>query len=122
MLRQITAILLLVAFGTHTFQGTVIVIDYYANTENFAKRCINKLRPSMQCNGKCLLMKKLREEEKKEQQSPERKVETKADCAYTKSFYITRPFSAARIAYPGRSTKSLLPGYKVGVFHPPSLS
>jgi hypothetical protein len=70
MLRQVTVIILLIAFSAHTLQRTVIVLDYYTNTESFAQRCINKLRPSMNCNGKCLLMKKLKEEEKKDQQAP----------------------------------------------------
>ena len=61
------------------------MLDYYTNTAAFAKNCVNKSRPKMHCNGKCQMMKKLLEEEKKDQQMPERKFEKKIEiiCANT---------------------------------------
>ena len=121
MFRQVAAILLLIAFGLHTFQITAIVFDYYANTESFAKRCINKLRPSMHCNGKCLLMKKLKEEEKKDQQAPERKMENKIDLAFTKTVDISYSPVESIILYSSYSPGNLLTGHCGNIFHPPSL-
>lgn len=79
MHRQLAAILLLFAFATHTFNQVAIVLNYYVNTASFAKVCENKARPMMHCNGKCQMMKKLKEEEKKDQQTPERKSENRAE-------------------------------------------
>ena len=49
--------------------------DYLLNTNAYAKNCVNKARPAMHCNGKCQMMKKIREEERKNQQDAERKAE-----------------------------------------------
>ena len=44
----------------------------------------------MHCNGKCLLMKKIEEQEKKErQQFPEMKMAAKSEIISSKSFYPT---------------------------------
>jgi hypothetical protein len=67
----------------------IIIADYYANTSAFAKNCINKAKPKMHCNGKCQMMKKLQEEEKKDQQNSERKAENKNEIISSKSFYAT---------------------------------
>lgn len=42
----------------------------------------------MHCNGKCQMMKKLKQEEKKDQQNPERKSENKNEIALSsRSFF-----------------------------------
>src|ERR1700712_5525317 len=73
MFKQITAGILLVAISLQILNRAVIYIDYYTNTAAFAKNCVNKARPKMHCNGKCQMMKKLQEQEKKDSQVPERK-------------------------------------------------
>ncbi len=65
------------------------MLNYYVNTASFAKNCINKARPKMQCNGKCQVMKKLQEEEKNDQQMPGRKFANKADLFSSKYLLIT---------------------------------
>ena len=75
MFRKLATILLLVAFATQTFERAFLLLDYYTNTGSFAKNCENKLRPQLHCNGQCVLMKKLKEQENKEGQTPERKSE-----------------------------------------------
>jgi hypothetical protein len=121
MLRQVTVIILLIAFSAHTLQRTVIVLDYYTNTESFAQRCINKLRPSMNCNGKCLLMKKLKEEEKKDQQAPARKLENKIDLIAGRSFVVLPAISESKKEHISNYTGNLLTGHSNTIFHPPSL-
>ena len=87
MLRYLTTIFLLTAFAAQTFQQGFTVLDYYINTTSFAKNCENKARPILHCNGKCQMMKKLKEEEKKDQQIPERKLDNKTEVVYFKSCY-----------------------------------
>ena len=52
-------------------------MGYYSNREAFARECVNKSRPQLHCNGQCLLMKKLKQEENKDKQNPERRAENK---------------------------------------------
>ncbi|MBL7701610.1 MAG: hypothetical protein JNM14_05135 [Ferruginibacter sp.] len=87
MFKKITASLLLLAFVSQTFAGPFVMLDYYLNTAAYVKNCINKARPKMHCNGKCQAMKKMQEEEKKEQQNAERKAELKIPVLSSKSFF-----------------------------------
>ncbi|MGC4100411.1 hypothetical protein [Ferruginibacter sp.] len=121
MFKQFTAIFLLTAFLAQTFTGSLIRLDYYANTAAYAKNCINKARPKLHCNGKCQAMKKMQEEEKKEQDNTERKYAGKTNVLSSKSFFYStqnRPFSfidqspAIEIAYP-------LCDISYSFFHPP---
>lgn len=53
------------------------MFDYFTNTGAYAKNCENKARPAMHCNGKCQMMKKLKQEDKKDAENSERKAENK---------------------------------------------
>lgn len=78
MVKQITTLLLLLTFMAQTFHRAIIVVAFYGNQEYIAKNlCENKYRPKLKCNGHCQLAKKLQQEEKKEQNNPERKLENK---------------------------------------------
>jgi hypothetical protein len=123
MFRQITAILFLVAFSAHIFDQAVIVLEYYANTAAFAKSCENKARPTMHCKGKCQLMKKLKEEGKKEQQFPERKGSDKNEVVSSRSFFASSTFAQSGVL---QSTSSFYftsfpQGFHSDIFHPPGL-
>lgn len=76
----------------------------------------------MNCNGKCLLMKKLKEQEKKEQQAPERKMDIKVDYAYTRSLFILKPIEATVVSHYHFSRENLLHGHCDNIFHPPSVA
>jgi hypothetical protein len=123
MFRYFTALLLLAAFGAQTFEKAVIVLDYYANTASFAKNCENKAIPKMHCNGKCQMMKKLKEEEKKERQNPERKSENKNQTISSRSFFAT--LSLHTPAFLPAGTSQYAPTHPIdrayAIFHPPTL-
>jgi hypothetical protein len=89
MFRTITAIILLFAFAAQTFNRSVIILDFYTNQADFVKNCENKAKPKMHCKGKCQMMKKLEQEEKKDQQNPERKLENKNEVVSSKSSFAT---------------------------------
>lgn len=123
MFRQVTAAMILMAFIAQTFNGAVVLVDYYTNTTAFAKNCINKAKPAMHCNGKCQMMKKLQEEEKKEQQQNERKIDSKSEVLSSKSFYtnVTNVFSTLI----KRSYSTVKNGSEIQMprsfFHPPTV-
>jgi hypothetical protein len=122
MIKQLTAFIFLVAFMAHTFNRAVIVFDYYTNTAAFAKNCENKARPQMHCNGKCQMMKKLQQEEKKDQSNPERKMENKNEVVAERSLYPAIVYDPAIII-------SQFPSFNIGTpidiagdfFHPPGV-
>ena len=105
-----------------TFRGGLVMINYYTNTAAFAKNCINKVKPKMHCNGKCQMMKKMQEEEKKEQENTERtfKIEPAVLCAV--SIFCSSKIPLINIIKPtlydiDYSIKS----FPSDVFHPPQV-
>jgi hypothetical protein len=124
MFRQITAIFLLLAFAAQIFSKAAIVLDYYTNSGSYAKNCENKVKPALHCKGKCQMMKKLKEEEKKEQQNPERKVDNKNEIASSKSFFANGLLKKPVIAYSYSLyfDDSFPPGASADIFHPPALA
>lgn len=78
MLRQCTALFLLVAFMASTFSKAIIVADFYANQDYIAKNlCVNRRNPTIHCGGRCQLCKRLNNEAKQDQNNPERRVDDK---------------------------------------------
>jgi hypothetical protein len=121
--RQLTAFIFLAAFLAQTFSRTFVIADYYTNTSKYTKNCENKARPKMHCNGKCQMMKKLQQEEKKDQENPERKAENKNEIILsTKSFFANVPTqylidSKSKKLLPSSDGKSIDRSFDI--FHPP---
>ena len=108
-----------------TFNKSFVVYDYYANTASYSKNCINKAKPQLHCNGKCQMMKKLQEQEKKDQQNQEQKSGYKQLITlYSKSFFATLSSDIIilnKILYPTFSDdKECKISNKI--FHPPSIA
>src|SRR6478736_1916695 len=88
MYRQLLAAVLMLAFTMQTFNQGLIVFGFYANQDAIARKlCVNKAKPKMLCNGKCQLMKKLQEEEKKDKENSERKIDNKAEIVFINDDY-----------------------------------
>lgn len=122
MLKQITAILFFAAFIGQTFNKPFIIVDYYANNEAYLKACINKARPKMQCNGKCQMMKKLQEEEKKEQQLPGARPDTKTEIFSGDNFTYTIETPSVIIKKIFQDyIRQILPASNNSIFHPPQV-
>jgi len=75
----LAAFLFLAVFFTQYFNRVFVVAGYYLNQKEYARYCENKSRPEIHCYGKCVMFKKLKQEEKKEKEFPERKAENKSD-------------------------------------------
>jgi hypothetical protein len=121
MIRYISAILLLCAFAVQSFNGVFILISYYANTASYSKDCVNKFRPQMHCEGKCVMMKKMIDAEKKDQQSSLPKIEIKNDVFTSDdvtSVTLVMPLAENENHFIAISGKSAT-GYLQSIFHPP---
>ena len=66
-MNRLLSIVMLLAVGTQMFWGSGYLLDYYIDTEYYKERCENKLRPELNCDGKCILSQKLKEQAKNEQ-------------------------------------------------------
>lgn len=87
-MHKIASFILLLAFVGQTFSQGVYYLDYLVDKAEYLAKCENKNRPKLQCNGKCLLMKRIQEQEKKEQeQAPQMKLANKAEVISSKSFF-----------------------------------
>ena len=122
MLKNIAVIPLLIAFAAQSFSGAFIRLGYAINPAAFAKYCVNKAKPKLRCNGKCQLMKKIKEEEKKEQENTERKLDYKVTILSSKSFFATINLVVTpyKITYP-RTACSATVHRSLAVFHPPQV-
>ena len=79
-MHKIVAFLLLVAFAGQTFNQGWYYLSYLIEKKEYMKRCENRSRPQLNCNGKCQLMKKIKEQREKEQgQPPELKLAAKSE-------------------------------------------
>ena len=67
IVRPILSFILLAAIILQTLGKFFIYADYIINKEAIAQKfCKNKNKPMMHCDGKCHIMKKMKEEDKKE--------------------------------------------------------
>lgn len=60
LLKYAFVILLLTALFAQSFSRSILLADYMVNIEAYKKKCINKAKPMLQCNGKCQMLKKLK--------------------------------------------------------------
>lgn len=119
-MKKLVTFILLIAFTLQTFGRALVVVDYYTNTAAFAKNCVNKAKPKLHCNGKCQMMKKLKDEEKKQQDQSGRKAEVKDEVLSSKSFFtsIQETIISCNKNY-GLSSDDIPANEGTGMFHPP---
>lgn len=73
--KQLSVFLLLIALFIHSFDRLLIISDYYLDTASYAANCENKANLEMHCNGKCQMNKKLKNEDDKNKNNPEQRLE-----------------------------------------------
>ena len=123
MFKQITAIILLLALSLQVLNRVVIYLDYYNNVASYAKNCENKALPTLQCNGKCQMAKKILEEQKKDEQTPERKLENKTHLVCSQSYYASVSLRNNPVdgCHCGSLVEQEAVVYLSPIFHPPCL-
>ena len=123
-MRFIVTPILILLVMSQTFNHWFMVIGFKLNQDFIAKNlCENRFRPKLNCNGNCVLMKKLKQREKQEQNSPVSvKLELSTVVISSRSFFANGDFTSVFIA------KSYLPlsntgkpvGITIPIFHPPT--
>lgn len=120
MLRNAVAILLLIAFTVQSFSKVFLVINYYANNAAYLKRCVNKATPAMNCNGQCVLMKKIEAQQTKEQKNPELKLENKHEVFFiTRNSFLYPALAMPQLNYPVARSTGRTADFSSSIFRPP---
>ena len=123
-MRFIATPILILLLMSQTFSHWFVVMNFKLNQDFIAKKlCENRLRPKLNCNGNCVLMKKLKQQEKEEQSNPAAlKLELITLIISSRTFFANIDVISGFIA------KSYLPlfstgkpvGRTVSIFHPPA--
>ncbi|HVT84014.1 MAG TPA: hypothetical protein VHD35_02370 [Chitinophagaceae bacterium] len=93
-MKKIAALILLIGFAGQTFSQGIIILNFYIHQSYIAAtQCENRYRPMLHCDGKCVLAKRLKQEEHRDQQNPELKLSSKNEVLSSKSFFL-HPFAA----------------------------
>ena len=124
-MKKLAVIIIMLFLLAQTFSRMFIIADYYANTAPYAKDCINKARPKMHCNGKCQMMKKILQQEKKDLENTERRENLKNEVISSKSFFVslTHPIPIIIENNPTAKYIKNKPTEPLSdIFHPPKLS
>ncbi len=61
-MRQLFSIVMLIAIFTQLLWGSGYLVDYYVNTDYYKSLCVNKELPQLNCDGKCVLAKKIKQQ------------------------------------------------------------
>jgi hypothetical protein len=121
VLKQASAILLLIAFLVQSFSSSLIFLDYQLNKEYIAKNlCENKDKPAMKCEGHCYLCKRLKKEAK-DQETPERRNDNRSEIvSFVPGFHTPAPvYSIVTSQYP-HLHEALYNSFCSSFFHPPT--
>jgi hypothetical protein len=127
MLKRGLAILLLFALISTNFSQLLVYAGFSANQKYIvAKLCENKNRPWMHCNGKCYLMKKIRQARENEQKQAVKDYLSRLD-----SSLVTEPIKFDYIFKTGAVITATLPlmpdaryqeSFHSRIFQPPRTS
>lgn len=121
-MKFIAVPILILLLMAQTFSKWFVEISFNLNRDYIAKNlCENRYRPVLKCNGNCVLMKKMKQEEKKEQDAPPVKLEIASIVLSSRSFFATAEapvfIFSTRYISAGNSGKPV--DRADAIFHPP---
>jgi hypothetical protein len=124
-MKFVAAPILILLIMTQVFSNWFVVLSFKLNRDYIAKNlCENRYRPKLNCKGNCVLMKKLREEEKKEQNAPANlKLEITSIILSSKSFFAITETPVFVLTTSSRSAENSGKPIDrtVDIFHPPAV-
>ena len=124
MIRRLIAFTLLLALLSSILSKLFVYAEFKSNQAYIAATlCENRDRPELNCEGKCYLMKKLKDAEDKEKKQ-ENQAQKKASVDL---FFLNETAASALvIIVPAKKKPSIqkfeLPEFNREIAHPPSLS
>lgn len=121
-MRFIAIPILVLLVMSQTFSNWFVVMAFNLNRDYIAKNlCENRYRPKMNCNGKCVLMKKLQEREKKEQEQQSPRIDVPVIVVSSKSFFVNSipSITASHTSFEADTRSSRPVDISQSVFQPP---
>lgn len=119
-MRSLISILLAFSFLTVSVSKSIILVNYELNKKEITEKyCVNKDKPQMHCCGKCMLKKKLAEQE--EQQKYPLFPDIKTDVPLVSEVYkVCQIYKVQKVEWKEFNNPSV---YFIGksIFHPPSV-
>lgn len=125
MRKQIITVFFMLTWICQLSGRYVTILGFYMNQAYIAKNlCVNRNKPQLHCNGKCHLVKKMNEEERKDQQSPDRKMDNSNEVFYAGTDAqgtLTPFFTSITHAWLHPHSIGIPTGQPSAVFRPPIL-
>lgn len=123
-MKFIAVPILILLIMTQAFSRWFVVLSFNLNRDYIAKNlCENRTRPKMNCNGNCVLMKKLKQEEKQEKNTPANvKVEINTIILSSRSYFAAaiHPVFRSDIQYTITCNIGKPIDRAISIFHPPA--
>ncbi len=125
MLKRLTARLLVFSVLTVNYSRLFVYAGFKLNqTYIAAKLCENRNKPLFHCNGKCYLMKKIRQAEEKQNNAESRAQKSLFQdvcCVSDISHLQAHNYDLTVIGFPHLRNCGKLPTAYLTIFHPPQL-
>jgi hypothetical protein len=126
MLKQLTAWLLIFSVLTVNYSRLFVYAGFKLNQSYItAKLCENRDKPLLHCNGKCYLMKKIKQAEDKQNNAESHAQKNLfQDGYFVNNFFYNSPLWRVGIenSFPSAGNCNKLPGAFLSIFRPPQLS
>jgi hypothetical protein len=106
-----------------TFSKCFLVLGYQWNKNYIATHlCENRDKPEMKCAGKCYLCKRMKKEDKNDQENPERRSENKFELiTFLASYRLTHPIKYLVEAKYPTYQENIYNCFFPSLFHPPQV-
>ena len=97
--------------------------DYMINLEKYKKNCVNKNKPKLHCNGKCQMMKKMRQSSSGDSSAPiQKQFQINFDLSTNTNFPSFVIFATNNKQKYFVFDEDTLYFYSTDLFHPPSIA
>ena len=122
-MKLVAVPILILLLMTQSFSHLFVVLSFRINRDYIAKNlCENRYLPTLHCKGNCVLMKKMKQEEKHERESPGNlKVEVISLVISSKTFFAVTsdPDVIKSNSYFPAINTGIPVDRSVDIFHPP---
>lgn len=120
MLLKPISVLLLFSLLSTNFANLFVFAGFELNRKYIAAElCINKNKPELHCNGKCFLMKKLKQAQDKEQKQERQAQKTQIQDAVVVTQQVFKQYVLAESKLHIPASMGMPQSIKNSIFHPP---
>lgn len=120
MLLKPISVLLLFSLLSTNFANLFVFAGFELNRKYIAAElCINKNKPELHCNGKCFLMKKLKQAQDKEEKQERQAQKTQIQDTVLVTQLVFKQYALAETKLHIPASMGMPHSIKNSIFHPP---